>query len=54
MQPGEQTDDLEGELLGVSMADCIFDDVQVAGNWGKVASQVYGFANIFGKSGIFA
>jgi hypothetical protein len=36
------------------MADCIFDDLQVVGNWEKVAVQVHGFANIFGKSGSFS
>jgi hypothetical protein len=36
------------------MADRIFDDLQVAGNWENIAAKVHGFANIFGKSGIFA
>jgi hypothetical protein len=44
---------LQGEFLGESMADCIFDDLQVAGNGENAVAQVHGFANIFGKSGIF-
>jgi hypothetical protein len=36
------------------MGICIYDALQVAGNWEKLALQVHGFANIFGKLGIFA